>query len=205
MLLITLFQNFTYSFRYLVKNDYNIANKLVKLNSYVHACFILQSCSQITCVYERKRVYERSDGISLSTTVNTGLKMYQINWLLHVPIRIERDMKHLGSLTRTQEVRVARPGMPRAALHRALQNPCCFISPTNMYAWWHQVINSAFQTSCKVNCPKLVTKFNLVFTRCNILLLTFEQTFTDGVVWLGGAAEAVRKIIFYPRLICLLP
>ena len=204
MLLKALFQNFTYSFGYLVKNDYNIANKLVKLNSDVHACFILQSCSQITCVYERKRVYERTDGISLFTTVNTGLKMYQNNWLLHAPIRIERDMKHLGSLTRTQEVRVA-PGMPRAALHRALQNPCCFISPTNMYAWWHQVINSAFQTSCKVNCPKLVTKFNLVFTRCNILLLTFEQTFTDGAVWLGGAAEAVRKIIFYPRLICLLP
>ena len=79
MPLIALFQNFTYSFGYLVKNDYNIANKLVKLNSDVHACFILQSCSQIMCVYERKRVYERSDGISLSTTVNTGLKMYQIN------------------------------------------------------------------------------------------------------------------------------
>ena len=79
VLLITLCQNFTYSFGYLVKNDYNIANKLVKLNSDVHACFILQSCSQITRVYERKRVYERSDGISLSTTVNTGLKMYQIN------------------------------------------------------------------------------------------------------------------------------
>ena len=158
----------------------------------------------------RQRVYTSENvctsGLmeSLFTTVNTGLKMYQNNWLLHAPIRIERDMKHLGSLTRTQEVRVA-PGMPRAALHRALQNPCCFISPTNMYAWWHEVIKSAFQTSCKVNCPKLVTKFNLVFTRCNILLLTFEQTFTDGAVWLGGAAEAVRKIIFYPRLICLLP
>ena len=154
--LITLFQNFTYSFGYLVKNDYNIANKLVKLNSDVHACFILQSCSQITCVYERKRVYERTDGISLFTTVNTGLKMYQNNWLLHAPIRIERDMKHLGSLRRTQEARVA-PGMPRATLNSALQNPCCFISPTYMYAWWHQVINSAFQTSYKVNCPKLVT------------------------------------------------
>ena len=103
MLLITLFQNFTYSFRYLVKNDYNIANKLVKLNSDVHACFILQSCSQITRVYERKRVYERTDGISLSTTVNTRLKMYQNNHLLHAPNRVERDMKQLGRLKRTQE------------------------------------------------------------------------------------------------------
>ena len=106
----------------------------------------------------------------------------------------------------TQEARVA-PGMPRATLHCPLQNPCCFLSRTYIQACWHthQLINSAFQTSCKVNCPKLVTKFNLVFTRCNILLLTFEQTFTDGAVWLGGAAEAVRKIIFYRRLICLLP
>ena len=103
MPLITLFQNFTYSFGYLVKNDYNIANKLVKLNSDVHACFILQSCSQITRVYERKRVYERTDGISLSTTVNTRLKMYQNNHLLHAPNRVERDMKQLGRLEGTQE------------------------------------------------------------------------------------------------------
>ena len=80
-------------------------------------------------MYERKRVYERTDGISLSTTVNTGLKMYQNNRLSHAPIRVERDMKHLGSLERTQEARVA-PGMPRATLLSPLQNPCCFLSPT---------------------------------------------------------------------------
>ena len=80
-------------------------------------------------MYERKRVYERTDGISLSTTVNTGLKMYQNNRLSHAPIRVERDMKHLGSLERTQEARVA-PGMPRATLLSPLQNPCCFLFPT---------------------------------------------------------------------------
>ena len=69
LLLITLFQNFAYIFGFLVENDYNIANKLVKLNLDVCACFILQLCSQIT------RVYEQTDGISLFTTVNTGLKM----------------------------------------------------------------------------------------------------------------------------------
>ena len=53
-----------------------------------------------------------------------------------------------------------------------------------------------------------MTKFNLVFTKCNMLLLTFEQTFTGGVLYDwggGGGAEAVRKMISYPRLICLLP
>ena len=95
----------------------------------------------------------------------------------------------------TQEARVA-PGMPRATLHCPLQNPCCFLSRTYIQACWHthQLINSAFQTSCKVNCPKLVTKFNLVFTRCNILLLTFEQTFTDGAVWLGGQQKQWGKL-----------
>ena len=52
-----------------------------------------------------------------------------------------------------------------------------------------------------------------------MLLLIFEQTFTGGVLYDwggggggwggggggGGGAEAVRKMISYPRLICLLP
>ena len=40
--LITLLKNFAYSFGYLLKNEYNIANKMVKINLDVHACFILQ-------------------------------------------------------------------------------------------------------------------------------------------------------------------
>ena len=77
-------------------------------------------------------------------------------------------MKHLGSLERTQEARVA-PAMPRATLLSPLQNPCCFLSPTYIQECWHthQLINSAFQTSCKVNCPKIMTKFNLVFTKAS--------------------------------------
>ena len=31
-----------------------------------------------------------------------------------------------------------------------------------------------------------MTKFNLVFTKCNMLLLTFEQTFTGGVLYDWG-------------------
>ena len=84
--------------------------------------------------------------------------------------------------------------MSRATLLSPLQNPRCFhFLPT------HQFINSAFQTSCKVNCPKLMTKFNLVFAKCNMLLLTFEQTFTDGAVWLGWVGQKQWEKLFSIR------
>ena len=111
---------------------------------------------------------------SLSTTVNTRLKMYQNNHLLHAPNRVERDMKQLGRLEGTQEALLS-VCLERLSLV-LFKIPAAHLLPT------HRLINSAFQTSCKVNCPKLMTKFNSVFAKCNTLLLTFEQTFTDGAV-----------------------
>ena len=68
-LLFTLIPLFTW-LKLLQYRQYNDENKF-RCACVFHITVLL--CSRIT------RVYERTDGISLSTTVNTGLKMYQNN------------------------------------------------------------------------------------------------------------------------------